>query len=296
MIEVDHLTLLRGGRTILDRVHLRAHPGEIVGLLGPNGAGKTSLVQILCGVFPPTSGTIRILGHDLLDQPHAARRQLGYAPETPPLYPEMSVRDLLRFAADLHGTPHARSAVQAVVEAQGLGEVASRPCGRLSQGWRRRVGIAAALVHQPPVLILDEPTTGLDPLARQSLREDLARWAQDGRTVVLSTHEIAEAEACCDRVVVLRSGQVVAHVDLRQDRTRHIRLVVERPSQSWVDAIRRLPGVTEVEAHGDALEVRTDQDLRATLAEIATPYGLIELSAAQDLQRIFLRASTGAST
>jgi ABC-2 type transport system ATP-binding protein len=187
--------------------------GEVVGILGPNGAGKTTTMRILTGFLPASDGTALIDGHDIFEEPLAARRAIGYLPETPPLYPEMDVQGYLTFVAKLKDVARAqrKAAVERAMERCGLADVRRRVIGALSKGYRQRVGIAQAIVHEPKVLILDEPTVGLDPIQIREIRELLASLATDEQgkhTIVLSTHILPEVEAICRRVILINKGRV----------------------------------------------------------------------------------------
>jgi ABC-2 type transport system ATP-binding protein len=196
--------------------------GEVVGFLGPNGAGKTTIMRILTGFLPASDGTALIAGHDIFEDGVAARRSVGYLPETPPLYPEMDVTGYLRYVARIKDVPRARvrDAVDRAVERCGLREVHRRVIGTLSKGYRQRVGLAQAIVHDPPVLILDEPTVGLDPIQIREIRgliADLASGVEEERqTVVLSTHILAEVEAICRRVILIHGGRKVLDASLAE--------------------------------------------------------------------------------
>jgi ABC-2 type transport system ATP-binding protein len=190
-------------------------PGEVVGFLGPNGAGKTTTMRILTGFVPPSDGRVSIAGHDVFDEPIAARSAIGYLPETPPLYPEMKVRAYLEFVAAIKDVPRARrrEAVDRVLERCGLTGVAGRVSGKLSKGFRQRVGLAQAIVHEPRVLVLDEPTVGLDPIQILEIRDLIGSLASPGeagvrQTVILSTHILNEVEAICQRVIMLNNGRM----------------------------------------------------------------------------------------
>ncbi len=214
MIEADGITKRYGDLKAVDGVSFRIEAGEVVGFLGANGAGKTTIMRILTGYLPATDGTARIAGHDIFSEPLAARRAIGYLPESPPLYPEMDVAGYLRYVATLRDVPRRkrRAAVERAVERCGLTSVSRRIIGQLSKGFRQRVGIAQAIVHDPPVLILDEPTVGLDPLQIRDIRgllRDLAAPVAGGvrHTIVLSTHVLAEVEAICKRVILIHEGR-----------------------------------------------------------------------------------------
>jgi ABC-2 type transport system ATP-binding protein len=216
MIEARELSKRYGDLLAVDRVSFRVERGEVVGFLGPNGAGKTTTMRMLTGFLPPSDGTAVIDGADIFGQPLEARRKVGYLPETPPLYPEMDVQGYLRFVAALHDVPRAerKAAVERALLRCGLVDVRRRVIGALSKGYRQRVGIAQAIVHTPPVLVLDEPTVGLDPIQIREIRQliaDLAapRDGEPAHTVILSTHILPEVEAICRRVILIHRGRKV---------------------------------------------------------------------------------------
>lgn len=217
MIEARHLTKSYGPRVALDDVSFAVEKGEIVGFLGPNGAGKTTTMRILTGFLPATKGDAIVAGHDVFESPMEVKRRVGYLPETPPLYPELTVGDYLSFCAELRGvTGMARTArVGTVMERVGLRGWERRILGSLSKGYRQRVGLAQALIHDPPVLILDEPTSGLDPAQVVGIR-DLVLSLAGTHTVILSTHILSEVDALCPRAVVINRGKVVAQGSLAE--------------------------------------------------------------------------------
>ncbi len=220
MIEASGLTKRYGDLVAVQGVDLSVGPGEVVGFLGPNGAGKTTTMRMLTGFVPPTDGSAAIAGHDIFRDPIAARRAVGYLPETPPVYPEMLVGSYLSYVAKIKDVPRARRAerVDRALARCGLEEVRGRMIGTLSKGFRQRVGIAQAIVHDPPVLILDEPTSGLDPLQIREIRNLIAELAagqgDSAHTVVLSTHILAEVEAICRRVMIISRGRKVLDAPL----------------------------------------------------------------------------------
>ena len=222
MIEASGLSKRYGDLVAVDRVDLSVSQGEVVGFLGPNGAGKTTTMRMLTGFLPPSDGSAAIAGHDVFGDPLAARRAIGYLPETPPLYPEMLVAGYLSWVAKIKDVPRARraAAVDRALERCGLTEVRGRVIGTLSKGFRQRVGLAQAIVHDPPVLILDEPTVGLDPLQireiRGMIRELAAGEGENAHTVVLSTHILAEVEAICRRVMIINDGRKVVDAPLAE--------------------------------------------------------------------------------
>ncbi len=216
MIEARGLTKRYGDLVAVNDVSFEVGSGEVVGFLGPNGAGKTTTMRILTGFVPATDGTAKIAGHDIFEDPLAARRAIGYLPETPPLYPEMDVAHYLTYVARLKDVPRGRrkGAVDRAMERCGLADVRRRVIGSLSKGYRQRVGLAQAIVHDPAVLILDEPTVGLDPIQIREIRGLIAGLADSqeggtGHTVILSTHILAEVEAICRRVMLINAGRKV---------------------------------------------------------------------------------------
>ena len=223
MIEATGITKRYGDILAVDHVSFRAEAGDVVGFLGPNGAGKTTTMRILTGFLPATDGTAKIDGHDIFEDPLAARRAVGYLPESPPLYPEMDVTGYLTYVAKIKDVPRKQraEAVDRAMQRCGLSEVRRRVIGALSKGFRQRVGIAQAIVHDPAVLILDEPTVGLDPIQIREIRAltaDLAapREGSRGHTIVLSTHILAEVEAICRRVIIINRGKKVIDTPLAE--------------------------------------------------------------------------------
>ena len=223
MIEVASLTKRYGELSAVRDVSFTATPGQILGFLGPNGAGKTTTMRVITGFLPATSGTVRVDGFDVFEQSTEVRRRIGYLPENPPLYNDMSAATYLRFVARLKGVGRADipGALDRVVETCGLTEVRERLLGHLSKGFRQRVGLAQALIHDPPVLILDEPTIGLDPRQIIEIRS-LIKTLGGKRTVVLSTHILPEVSQVCEKVVIINEGHVVLEdqlANLTRDRT-----------------------------------------------------------------------------
>ena len=210
MIEVRNLTKLYGEFVAIRDVSFTAENGSILGFLGPNGAGKTTTMRIITGFMPATSGTVLIDGLDIFTQSLEARRKIGYLPENPPLYADMRVDAYLRFVARLRGVPRSKlaDALDHAITVCGLENVSHRICGQLSKGYRQRVGLAQALIHDPPVLVMDEPTIGLDPRQIHEIR-GLIKTLSGSRTVVLSTHILPEVSQICDKVVIIADGRVV---------------------------------------------------------------------------------------
>jgi ABC-2 type transport system ATP-binding protein len=302
VIEARQLTKRFGGRVAVEDVSLRVERGEVVGFLGPNGAGKTTTLRLLAGVFPPTSGAALIDGLDVVRAPLAARRRLGYAAERPALYPEMTVRGLLDFAAALRDVRTRGAAVDAAVEQTGLGRVAGRRIGALSKGFRQRVGLALALVGDPPALLLDEPTAGLDPEQSAETRR-LIRGLGAAHAVLVSSHALAEVETTCDRVVILHRGRVLAagppaRLAAQLRPTSRLEVEVAAPPEALAAELDALPGVRRVEllarTNGRVrcrVEVEPGLDVRAPLAARVTTlgWGLLTLAPVEtSLEESFL--------
>lgn len=209
MIEIKDITKTFGEQYALNHVSFSVAKGEIVGLLGPNGAGKSTLMKIITCFIPPTEGELTVCGHSIYDDSLAVRRHIGYLPELNPLYPDMYVREYLRFAAGLGGLKNRHERADEMIELTGLTPEAHKKIGQLSKGYRQRVGLAQALIHDPEVLILDEPTTGLDPNQLEFIRDLIRRTGKD-KAVLLSTHIMQEVEAMCSRAVIINHGRIVA--------------------------------------------------------------------------------------
>ena len=248
MIEVANLSKRYGDRAAIRDVSFTAQTGQILGFLGPNGAGKTTTMRIITGFMPATSGTVRVDGFDVFEQSSEVRRRIGYLPENPPLYNDMAAVPYLRFAAKLKGMNRAaiEDAIERVLHTCGLTEVRHRLLGHLSKGFRQRVGLAQALIHDPPVLILDEPTIGLDPRQIIEIRS-LIKTLRIQRTVVLSTHILPEVSQVCDKVVVINEGCVVLEDQLANlTRTRTLEEVfIEAISRDTSDGARAAAAAEE---------------------------------------------------
>ncbi len=247
MIHAEQLTKWYGPTLAVDDVSFTVEAGSVVGFLGPNGAGKSTTIRMLTGYLPPTSGKATLAGHDLLTDPFAARRRLGYLPESTPLYPEMRVVEYLHFVGRLQGMSRQerRQRIGVVVEECGLEKVVRRTIGRLSKGNRQRCGLASTLLHDPPVLVLDEPTSGLDPRQMSQVR-DLVRGMKGRRTVLLSSHLLPEVQRVCDRAVIIANGKVVADGTLDELREQAVQTA---PSGGWGPVLVEVRGgVDEVKA------------------------------------------------
>ena len=253
MISVSSLTKVYGQTLAISKVSFEVPAGQIVGFLGPNGAGKSTTLRILTCYIPPTSGTASIAGHDIFHESEQVRQKLGYLPENCPLYPEMKVEEYLDFRGQLRlmDRPTRRRRIDYVVERCWLSTVRRRTISHLSKGFRQRVGLADALLHNPPVLILDEPTVGLDPAQIRETRK-LIRELGGQHTIILSTHILPEVEAVCDRAIVIAGGRIVAQGtpdELRASRRMTARVLVEcrAPARELESVLARVSGVKEVE-------------------------------------------------
>ncbi|MEZ4235304.1 MAG: ABC transporter ATP-binding protein [Myxococcota bacterium] len=291
VIRVEHLTKRYGAHTAVRDLGFEVARGEVVGFLGPNGAGKTTTMRILTGSLGATEGRALIGGIDVLEQPRAVKRIVGYLPEVPPLYTEMTVDGFLRFCARIKGAKEPAAAVDRAVERTGLGKVRHRLIEHLSKGFRQRVGVAQALVHDPQVLILDEPTSGLDPAQRVEIRNLIASLAGD-ITVVLSTHVLAEVEAVANRVIIVNHGRIVAQETMEGLHGMHhgVRLRVARPGPGLGEALRGIEGIDGVAVGEDGVvAVDASRDVREQVAAAAVPFGLLELGRRHALEDVFLQ-------
>jgi ABC-2 type transport system ATP-binding protein len=308
MIEVDHLSKSFGGRPAVKDVSFRVQPGEILGFLGPNGAGKTTTMRILTCYMPATSGTARVGGFDIFEQSMEVRRRVGYLPENPPLYDEMTVRSYLEFVARIKGVAgrQIRTRVDAVAGTCGIRDVLPRVIGHLSKGFRQRVGLAQALINDPPVLILDEPTVGLDPAQIVEIRQVIKGLA-GAHTVIFSTHILPEVTATCSSVVIINYGQAVVAGPLSElaagkDGGHGLRLHVARDDGGIATELASLPGVRSVVrepgrpgAYG--LKVDGVPELRERLAAhvVQRGWGLTEMTPlTPTLEDIYLSLTAGA--
>jgi ABC-2 type transport system ATP-binding protein len=282
-IRVQNLTKEYGKQRAVNQISLTVQPGEIVGFLGPNGAGKSTTMKIATGYLPPTDGTVEVNGFDVRTQPMDVRRSVGYLPEHNPLYLDLYVKEYLRFAGSLHNLRGSdlTQRITEMIELVGLGREQHKRIGQLSKGYRQRVGLAQALLHNPPVLILDEPTTGLDPNQLAEIRQVIREAGRD-KTVLFSTHIMQEVEAVCDRVVIINRGQIVADGSLSQLRSASSGegvVVVAEFESELADAsiLATVPGVERVEPLGNAqyrITASPNTDLRAAIFRLAADQSL----------------------
>ncbi len=301
MIEVEHLTKNYGPRSAVKDLSFQINQGEVVGFLGPNGAGKTTTMNILACILPATEGKARVCGFDTFDQSLEIRKVIGYLPESPPLYQDMVVSKFLEFAAGLRNVPKKRipAAVDRVLEQCGLGEVRDRIIGRLSKGYQQRVGLAQAMIHDPKILILDEPTIGLDPIQIIEIRK-LIQELGTARTILLSSHILPEVTQLCQRVIIINEGEIVAMDSLEglnasMRHTRQLELKVRHPANGIQSKLEALDKVISVQTRGRDLfviECKPDAHLQDEVARLALDqlWGIEELKPMTlTLEDIFLK-------
>jgi ABC-2 type transport system ATP-binding protein len=309
VIEVQHLSKHYGPVRAVDDVSFRAEAGEILGFLGPNGAGKTTTMRIITGYMPASEGKATVAGFDVFDQPLEAKRRTGYLPETPPLYPDMTVREYLNFVARIKGVrKDIKGAVDAVMKKTWVSDMANRHCAKLSKGYKQRVGLAQALIHNPDVLVLDEPTAGLDPKQIIETRQ-LIRALAGSHTIVLSTHILPEVAQTCQKVVIINKGKIVA-IDTPDALTERLHgaqtmfVQTQGPAEDIRLALQALPGVVNVSSadsspgafHVDS-EKGTDVRRDVAAAIVRGGWGLLELRPMRmSLEDIFLSLTTEENT
>lgn len=276
LVRVDNLSRYYQNHCAVSGLSFTLDAGEVLGFLGPNGAGKSTTMQVISGNLAPSEGEVSIAGHDILESPREAKRQLGYLPEHPPIYRDSSVDEYLSFCARLHGIASGAvgPALDRVKRQCGLEETGPRLIGNLSKGFQQRVGIAQAIIHDPPVVILDEPTVGLDPIQIREIRS-LIRDLGSERSVILSTHILSEVQATCDRVQIIRAGELIYNASIESLRQGHETLVrIALRATVAVSDIEALPGV-------DQAESLTDGRYRVYLAPDTSAENLVEASVQQ---------------
>jgi gliding motility-associated transport system ATP-binding protein len=272
-IEVKELTKIYGEQKAVDAISFRVNKGEIVGFLGPNGAGKSTTMKIITGYLGQDGGQVTVCGIPVSDQPLETRKKIGYLPESNPLYPDMYVREYLDFIADVHHVADKKNKIEAVIELVGLTREGNKKLGQLSKGYKQRVGLAAALMHDPEVLILDEPTSGLDPNQIIEIREVIRKLGEN-KTVLFSSHILQEVEALCQRVVIINKGKLVADnalSQLRQDNNSNTVKVSFREvlEGQWADRMRGVDKLTPLSAHEWELQTREPDEVKKQLLELA---------------------------
>lgn len=297
MIKVSELTKDYGARRAVNGLNFEAKQGEIIGFLGPNGAGKTTTMRILTGYMPPSSGTALVAGYDIVKESLEVRKRVGYLPETVPLYTEMTIFDYLKFMADLRHIPNAEDVIDETLEMVGLLDRSNGYIGNLSKGMRQRVGLAQALIHKPEVLILDEPTIGLDPAQIIEVRNVIREVGKE-RTVLLSTHILTEAQQMCDRILIINKGKIVAEDTPENLQTKlqggnWAQLKVSGNLEALAKKISVLKGIEQVKVSEDGLEFQyAEKDMRPEVARLVidSQYDLLEMHSIKlSLEDIFLQ-------
>jgi len=312
VIEVQGLTKRYGRTVAVDSLNFSVQKGEILGFLGPNGAGKTTTMRVITGYLPPTEGKVTVAGYDVTEQPLEVKKRVGYLPETPPLYTDMRVDEMLMFAGRIKGVSSSalKSRLDLVAEKAAITDVLKKIVGHLSKGYRQRVGLAAALIHDPEVLVLDEPTAGLDPRQIIEVRRLIQNLA-GAHTIILSTHILPEAANTCNRVMIINQGKLVAedtpeNLNARLQGTEMIKLIVEGPEAQIRETLERVDGVSRVNtvpvSDGRvevSAEMHAGRDMRRELAHavVTNGWGLLQLSpAGLSLEEIFLKLTTREDT
>lgn len=309
MIEVRELTKSYGARRAINNLNFSVKKGEVVGFLGPNGAGKTTTMKIITGYMAPTTGSVQVAGFDVFENPIEVKKRIGYLPETPPVYGDMTVEEYLHFVANLKGVEKAKvkNLVERSLEKTSLGDVRKRLIQHLSKGFRQRVGISQALVSEPEILILDEPTVGLDPRQVAEIR-NLIRELAGQHTIILSTHILPEVQASCQRIIIINQGMIVAEDTLdglarRMQSSGRVIAKVRRSSAQLLDSLKKVTGIQHVAAvpapsNGSSiLQIETNgtEDVQESVASylVQQGAGLLELKAENfNLEDVFLRLTS----
>ena len=299
LIQAQNLHRYYADTHAVNNVSIELHKGDILGLLGPNGAGKSSCMQMLCGVLAPSAGEIKINGIDLLDQPRRARRQMGYLPDRPPLYPELTVNEYLNYAAQLRQL-NKKQRVELRHEAMqrcGLQGYGKRLIGSLSKGYQQRLGIAQAIIHQPDIIILDEPTVGLDPLQMREIRKLIAELGQQ-HGIILSTHILPEVQAVCNRVQVIHQGRSVFNQSMQQLK-QHQQVFLRLQQNPDIEQLIKLPGIEKADRLNAGEYLLSGEQLQQSLARISAHcveqnWGLEEIHIRENsLEQLFVRLTSG---
>lgn len=302
MIEVNDLVKKFGNFTAVNGISFTAEPGQVTGFLGPNGAGKTTTMRMLTGFAPPTSGTATVAGYDIFDQSMDVRKNVGYLPESVPLYRDMTAIGYLKYLAEIRGVKQRKARAFDVLDRVGLSKRADSEIRTLSKGMRQRVGLAAALVHDPEVLILDEPTIGLDPIQVLELRDLVSELGQE-HTVMFSTHILSEAEQVCDRVVIINRGEIMTQgnpTELRQQMESGSRILVRTAenSEKALASVKAVVSVANAEMERDAIiaypansEIDPRADITRTLVEAGFNVLEVRSAANNSLEEIFLEVT-----
>ena len=298
-IEVKNVTKIYGEQKALNDVSFSIEPGHIVGFLGPNGAGKSTMMKIITCFIPQTTGSVSVCGYDVIENPIDVKRQVGYLPEHNPLYLDMYVKEYLDFVGGVYKVENRKARVKEMIDMVGLGIEQNKKIGALSKGYRQRVGLAQAMIHDPKVLVLDEPTTGLDPNQLEEIRGLIKNIGKD-KTIMLSTHIMQEVEAICDKTIIVNRGEIVANdktQDLRDQQKKQIVLTVEFDKDVNVKDLEKIEGVIQVKnSHGSVwlFEIKDDA-VRNNIFQFAMQKEIVVLSVqkeTQSLEAVFKKLTT----
>jgi ABC-2 type transport system ATP-binding protein len=303
LIKIDNVTKMYGQTVAVQNVSFEVEKGEILGFLGPNGAGKTTTMRVITGYFPPTDGNAYIAGHSVLEQPLEVKKRIGYVPETPSMYNDMRVDEYLHYIGAIKGVPKTKleQSIERVVDLCSLGSVYKKSIGSCSKGFRQRVALGQALVNDPQVLILDEPTTGLDPKQIHEIRS-LIKSMEGERTIIISTHILPEVSVTCSKVVIINEGQIVAE-DSTQNigrslvESHQIEVTTAEPADKLEKKLAKISGIKSISCSGSHIVIDTekDKDLRAEVARkiVEGGFSLLELKArSMTLEDVFLKLVT----
>lgn len=308
MIELKNVTKKFGNKTAVDEISFKIEKGDIVGFLGPNAAGKTTTMRIITGFFPPTSGQVKIAGYDISKDSIAVKEKIGYMPENVPLYKELTVYSYLKFIAEIKGVPKDKieSRIEKAMKEVGISQVKNTIIGKLSKGFRQRVGLAQAIINDPEILILDEPTVGLDPVQIKEIRS-LIKNMKGERTIILSTHILPEVSMTCDKVIIINEGKIIAQEDVKNltnvsQKGSQIYIEVEAPKSQFMTEIKKLKGVENIEEKEKISEgiysynliISEQKDIKDIVNKIVkNDWGLLELRKQQvTLEDVFLKLVT----
>ena len=299
-VEVKGLTKIYGEQRAVDRISFKINKGEIVGFLGPNGAGKSTTMKMITGYLAADEGDITVSGIDVKKDPLESKKKIGYLPESNALYYDMYIKEYLNFVADVHSINGQRSTINSIIETVGLGPEKNKRIGQLSKGYKQRVGIAAALLHNPEVLILDEPTSGLDPNQIVEIRQVIKEQGKD-KIVLFSSHILQEVEAICDRVIIINKGKIVADDKLsnlqKQSSVNVVRVSFKEPlEQEWLQRLQRVKTVNKIDTYSWSLETDESEFVRKQILEMSLQHNLniVSLhSENQSLEEVFRSLTNG---
>ncbi len=308
MIELKNVTKRFGNKIAVDSISFKVEKGDIVGFLGPNAAGKTTTMRIITGFFPPTEGSVKIAGYDITKEPLITKEKIGYMPENVPLYKELTVYSYLKFIAEIKGVPKSKieSRIEKAMEEVGITKVKNTIIGKLSKGFRQRVGLAQAIINDPEILILDEPTVGLDPVQIIEIR-NLIKNMKGERTIILSTHILPEVSMTCDKVIIINEGKIITQEEVKNltkasQKGAKVYLEVEAPKTQFINEINKIKGVNDTQEvdkidegiYSYSISIEDSKSIKDIVNKIVkNDWGLLELRKQQvTLEDVFLKLVT----